>query len=446
MAHCDAQMTDWENALAPEPGAALIWYDPRQSPPGQPLGSGRGLGCAGNGQIVACSLGRAPEDYPDVLCDPQVQDTLVVYAYSDEQKTPYFLWSSGDLLNCSAFTSAPLVGAGGSIIAADDSVIVRFGPNGTPVWQTPTAGGSPISPVLLGDGVVVLVTVDGPISAYDTETGASLAEITLTQDGSFYETVNTPAVSGNRLYVSTHLDADSNYGRLYALDFIAEQNAFQIAWQFDFGGPSGASPLLVGDTLYFDGDRPDPQADFAPQIYAVQDTGATAQLLWTKPAGGQIQASFARDPRGGFWTFTIGTPVKDHRWLTRMRLTDQDGDGFGDVLERIDLDALLTLPGVHVPSSVMSIAGTAAAPVMIVGATAYDEAGGVDSTYIVAIDLNTRARLWRVWLPADPTAGQFSIALGAHGPRVFFTNKNTGLWVIGQPTRYTHFFPSLFHP
>lgn len=446
MAHCNAQMTDWENAPPPDPGAQLIWYDPRQSPPGQLMGSGRGLGCAGNGQIVACSLGRVPADYPDVLCDPQVRDTLVVYAYSDAEKLPAFLWSSGDLLNCSAFTSAPLVGAGGSIITADDSTIIRFGPNGTPVWQTPTAGGSPISPVLLADGIVVLVTVGGPITAYDTETGALLAELTLTEGDSFYETVNTPAVSGSRLYVSTHLDADSAYGRLYALDFIPEQSAFQIAWHFDFGGPSGASPLLVGNILYFDGDRPDPQADFAPQIYAVQDTGAAGQLLWVMPTIGQSQASFSLDPRGGFWTFTIGTPVKDHRWLTRMRLTDQDGDGLGDVLERIDLDALLTLPGVHVPSSVMSMAGTPAAPVMIVGATAFDEVGGVDSTYIVAIDLNTRARLWRVWLPSDPTAGQFAIALGQYGPRVFFTNKETGVWVIGQPTRYTHFFPSFFHP
>ncbi len=452
MAHCDAQMTDWENALSPEPGAQLIWRDPREGPPGLPLGSGRGLGCAGNGEIVACSLGRVPEDYPDVLCDPQIQDTLVVYGYSDANKPPYFLWSSGELLNCSAFTSAPLVGAAGSIIAADDGKIIRFGPNGTPVWQTPTAGGSPISPILLNNDVVVLVTVDGPISAYDAETGELLAELVLAEGNSFYETINTPAASGNRLYVSTQLDADPVYGRLYALDFVpaqegrAPEDTLQVAWYFDFGGPSGASPLLVGDTIYFDGDRPDPLSDFAPHIYAVQDTGGAGQLLWTTPAGGEIQASFARDPRGGFWTFTIGTPVKDHRWLTRMRLTDQDGDGFGDVLERIDLDALLMLPGIHIPSSVMSIAGTAEAPVMIVGATAFDEEGGTDSTYIVAIDLNTRTRLWRVWLPADLTAGQFSIALGEYGPRVFFTNKDAGVWVIGKPLQYRYFMPSFFHP
>ena len=58
----------------------------------------------------------------------------------------------------------------------------------------------------------------------------------------------------------------------------------------------------------------------------------------------------------------------------------------------------------------------------------------------------TRTRLWRVWLPADLTAGQFSIALGEYGPRVFFTNKDAGVWVIGKPLQYRYFMPSFFHP
>lgn len=451
MAHCDAQMTDWENALPPALGAQMIWHDAREGPPGEPLGSDRGLGCAGNGEIVACSFGRIPDDYPDTPCDPQLQDTLIVYGYSDTHKDPYTLWGSDNHLNCTAYTSAPLVGSGGSVIAADDGKIIRFAPDGTLLWQTSTPGGQPISPVILDSGVVVLATLGGPISAYDSSTGALLGQLELTKGTGFYETINTPAVSGNRIYISTQFNEDPTYGRLYALDIVPSLAAIaavslQVAWFVDFGGPSGASPLLVSDIIYFDGNRSVPGGDFAPQVYAVQDMGSAGELLWTRPVENEIKASFARDPRGGFWSFTVGTPFKDNRWLTRLRFTDQDGDGLGDVLERIDLDALLNLPGVHVPSSVMSIAGTTDAPVMIVGATVFTEEGSVDSTYVVAVDLNTRTRLWRVWLPSDLTVGQFSVVPGTYGPRVFFTNKTDGTWVIGKPSRYTRLLPSIFAP
>ncbi|MCA9939689.1 MAG: hypothetical protein KC418_13675 [Anaerolineales bacterium] len=447
MAHCDAQMTDWENALPPGPEARIIWRDAREGPPGEPLGSSRGLGCAGNGEIVACTFGLPLEDDADISCDPQIQDTLVVYAYTNAQKTPDILWTSGDLLNCTANTSAPLVGVSGGVIAADDTRIIRFAPNGIPLWQTATPGGKPISPVLLDSGLILLATVGGPVSVYNSETGEMGAQLSLGEGASFYETINTPAVNGNRVYISTQLNEDPTYGRLYALDVTPGPPAnIQVAWHFNFGGPSGASPLLIGDTLYFDGNRSEPGGAFAPQIYAVQDTGSIGQLLWVKPMPGEIQASFARDPRGGFWAFSVGTPLKDNRWLTRMRFTDLDGDGVGDVWERIDLDALVNLPGVHVPSSAMSIAGTADTPIMIVSATAFAEDGSIDSTYVVAVDLAARARFWRVWLPSDLTAGQFAVTLGALGPRVFFTNKTEGAWVIGRPLTYTELLPAVFAP
>jgi outer membrane protein assembly factor BamB len=447
MAHCDGRMSDIVSLPPPAPGAQLIWHDPVTSPAGTPFGSSRGLGCSGNGRTAACSFGRLPPDFENTrTCDPAIRDTVVVYGYGDGNGSPTRLWSSGTLLNCTAFASVPMISSSGEIIAADNRRLVRFSADGRVIWDTAMTAGIPVSPVPLDNGLVVTATFGGPISAYDSRTGSRVGMLDLASGTGRFHTANTPAVRGNRIYVSTEFSESSGTGRLYAIDAILPAGynpldpstydptaVLRVVWHVDFGGPSGASPLVVGDQIFFDGDRPFPDAPFAPHVFAVRDLGSSGQKVWARSMGSAMRASFAQDPRGGLWLFTAGTSSDENKWLIRLVLEDSDGDGVGEVVERIDLDALVAEPGVHLPSSALSIAGTARAPVMLVGATAFAEGGTVLSTYVTAIDLNGRSLLWKVQLPSNFTQGQFPILQGAHGPRVFFTNQDDGLWVIGQP-------------
>lgn len=438
MAHCDARSSDWAGLPVPPLGSNIIWHDPVVNEAGESIGSGRGLGCVANGSIAVCTFGRVPLDFPITPCE-QVMNTVVVYGYADYTGLPYRMWGSGSILNCAAFSSVPLVLSNGSVVAADNERIVRFNPNGSVLWNTPTLGGVPISLVLNEDGVIVMGTAGGPISIYDIDTGAMLASLDLLEDGGRYHTANTPAVRGDRMYISTNHNIDVTSGRLYAIDMVSSggglPDALEVAWYYEFGGPSGVSPDAPGvDLIYFDGDRGPDGGSFSPTIYALRDLGGGPQLLWTKPMLGEMEASFARDKRGGMWAYTVGNPPLSHRWLYRLGLADNNGDGIGDVLEQIDLDALVGEYGMHVPSSAMTLAGSTYNPVMIVGASAYQAGGGILTSYIVGIDLVSRTLLWKVLVPDNiSSAGQFPITQGASGSRIFFTNKTNGTWVIGVP-------------
>lgn len=437
MAHCDSRMSDWTGMIPPQPGADIIWHDPVTNGSGDPIGSGRGLGCVANGTIAVCTFGRLPIDFPLTPCE-DVINTLVVYGYADETGLPYRLWGSGDILNCAAFSSLPLALASGSVIAADNERIVRFNADGSVLWNTPTPGGRPISLVIGENSAIVMATAGGPVSIFDINTGAMLASLDLVEDGGRYHTANTPAVRNNRIYISTNHSINTGSGRFYAIDMVSSggglPDSLQVAWYYEFNGPSGTSPYAFHtDMIYFDGDR-DLSGANTPTMYALRDLGTSPQLLWTKPMPGEMEASFARDMRGGMWAFSVGNPPYDNRWLYRVGMYDSNSDGLGDVLEQIDMDALVGEPGVHVPSSAMTMAGTVSAPVLIMGATAYLPGGDVSSSYIVAIELNSRTLLWKVQVPDNVSSvGQFPITSGDYGSRIFFTNKTNGAWVIGQP-------------
>ncbi len=438
MAHCDSRSSDWAGLPAPPAGSGIIWHDPVVNEAGEPIGSSRGLGCVANGSIAVCTFGRLPLDFPITPCE-LVSNTLVVYGYADYTGLPYRMWGSGNILNCAAFSAVPLVMASGSVVAADNERIVRFNPDGTVLWNTPTPGGRPISIVLSDSGVIVMGTAAGPVSIYDIYTGDMLASLDLIENGGRYHTANTPAVRGNRIYISTNHSVDTTSGRLYAIDMVSSgggvPDSLEVAWYYEFGGPSGTSPDATGvDLIYFDGDRGPDGGAFNPTVYGLRDLGSSPQLLWTKSMPGEMEASFARDKRGGMWAYTVGNPPVNHRWLYRLGLYDSNGDGIGDTLEQIDLDALIGELGVHVPSSAMTMAGTASNPVMIVGASAYLAGGGISSSYVVAVDLVSRTLLWKVLVPDNiSSAGQFPITQGDSGSRIFFTNKTNGTWVIGMP-------------
>ncbi len=201
MAHCDVRMSDNANTVAPmstpDGKAPVILYtDPEPR-------AGYGVGCASNTQIVACSyrnLGGV--------------NNVVVYDGNWNRK-----YASGNLFNYQATTSVPMVATDGSVIACDDRTIIRFDPprpDGLPHirWQKPIPGGTPVSPVLTANGVVILGTNRGPITAFSVATGDLIGTLIPTDaQGNGFHTLNTVAVNQNRIYVAMSLVNNSSVGR-----------------------------------------------------------------------------------------------------------------------------------------------------------------------------------------------------------------------------------------
>ncbi|GAB4157973.1 MAG: hypothetical protein Fur0021_27390 [Candidatus Promineifilaceae bacterium] len=82
------------------------------------------------------------------------------------------------------------------------------------------------------------------------------------------------------------------------------------------------------------------------------------------------------------------------------------------------------------PSSAISIAGTENNPVLIVAATRYFVNAPI-STYVIAINLETKKLLWKVQTPY--TTGQYPITVDTvNGELVFATTFGRGIRVIGK--------------
>lgn len=416
MSHCDATLSDRVGLPAPGPGATLRWRDDAAA------GSNYGLGCASNGAIAACSMGGSGGEPP----------YLKVYDADGA-----VLWTS-DLLSWFSFSSAPMVSEEGGVIAADQASLVRFDPDGSVRWRTETPLGFPVSPVPVEGDLLVLASLAGPVSIYDAVGGALLDTLPPTGDvegvPGFYFSRNTPVVRGRRIYVSTEWTPADFSGelppeerwpaRLYALDLdpAAEVGSrISVAWYHVFGQRSGSSPLLLGDTVYFDGDRLQPEGEVDPHVMAVVDRGDHGELRWASPLPGPGFASAAADPRGGLWVFGAHAP-----YLIRMAEED------GAELQRIDLAALHGEAGPWVPLSAMSVAeGPEGQPILLV-TLAHDER--LDS-WLLAVDLQAEVLLWEVEYgqgAAGWGAGQFPIVLDAEGaPVVVFTTAAEGIVAVG---------------
>jgi hypothetical protein len=208
--------------------------------------------------------------------------------------------------------------------------------------------------------------------------------------------------------------SDPTQGILAAVELKARKKGeYRLShlWSFDFGGPSTASPLRIDDTLYFDGFRPSQGAPFGPQAFAVRDGGKQPRQRFQLAVADLVPASMAQDPRGGLWLYSLLLPV----------LSRHD-ERTGELLQSIDLAALLPSGGAYVPASAMTIAGTESDPVMLVTAASLSAA----PNYLVAIDLSKEALLW-AWSTGDEmSAGQFPILLGADGPRIVFSSRTSG--------------------
>lgn len=460
MAHCDGQLSDLSNQAIPEQPDGQAAYRPYWR------GSALGLGCSGNGKNVACTYMplRAACDELAEFEDYSIP-AMAVYAYSGEPV--WYAWdkvNEKSLFNCTAGYSVPLVAEDGGIIATDNVRIIRFDKDGNIVWRTThnpdgSIGGIPISPVITDSGIIILASINGQIYVYDSRNGEQLAvayimskDLILPADqlppeyfDRFFITRNTVAQSPqfvNRLYIVSHYKNYTDLGRLFAIDLDLTDPAYplSIAWSYKFGGPSGASPLVINDMIFFDGDTgPYPEAAASPHgvlhIFGIKDLGDDFSEQWTREvAVEEIPASMARDPVQGFWYYG-----SEETGVTHL---DLNGVPIG---EPFDIDAAIAVDEryKHRPFSAMTVGLTSqGGPALIVSAGAMPpddwEAGCRNiscSTYVVAIDTVSRELIWKVRLSAYPAfsvASQFPIVTDDAGenPQILFNNIMLGGWMI----------------
>ena len=406
MAHCDTRMSDLARLSPPTaPDTTVLFHDP------VPAGKGKGLGCSSNGVFAACTYN-----------DP-AGNNLVFYDASGHR-----LWASGSLLDATAWLSAPMISAEGDVITADDKRVVRITKSGEVVWSTRTPGGKPISPVITASGAVVLATSKGPVSAFGSADGHLIGSLWLqgeTTGANYFDTVNTPCVHGNRLYISAQLAHDHrNTGALIAVDVDVANSSqpLAIAWSFVFGSPSGASPLCLGNTIYFDGGSRLPGEPYNPQILAVTDNQTIPLLMWNVSAPAALPANIAADPRGGVWAM-----FTDYSRLERFYTAN------GVVQEVLDIPTLMEEPD-QIPWSAITIAGTTQHPVMLLGTRNKEN----NHSYVIGINLASRHLLWKANLaPAfgsDSAPSQFPIVLNSNGkPVVVAAGASSGAYFVAPP-------------
>ncbi len=436
MVHSTPGLKDYICLPVPTNNITICWH--RNQLNGE-QGGAKGNGVAGNGNIAACSFfGK--------------RDTVVIYDYDGNR-----IWSSGTLLNAYALFSTPMVDIYDRVIACDNEVIVMIDPfdrdadNKIVEWVSPIPyGGLPLSPVITQDGTILIATDEGPIYAYDSLDGSLLSWMYLGKNEQvgflyrifhknapgYFSTINTPCVKGNRLYISTQYKGPKglptllHHARLYAVDVDAHNPVISerltVAWYYEFGGKSQASPTLINDTIYFDGYRPVPSLRRNPHVFAVTDKEGYWEETFKTPYDLPTYASFTYDPRGGFWYVD---PFGGK--LTHFSAKD------GRIIEQIVTDDLVNEKGTHIPSSVMTICGNETRPVLIVSATALRPISA--SSYVLAIDLaRNNSLLWKVKIYSGPLSsidlafGQYTILMKNGEPRLVFGSFGDGVWAIGS--------------
>jgi len=257
-------------------------------------GSSYGLGCSGNGSVVACS-------YALNASDPLTGSSVRLF---NAQGTAIAVQSPFD---GNAATSAPLVFSDGSVLEIDDHLVGYrpYSTGGVPTgdsvgaWITAakpsTDLGLPVSPVM-ANATTVFVAEKCPSGTTPTTTpmpcGISTYKLntstnTLSYNGNFtplrdaagnyYETINTAAVDQSKTPARVYIVASAlcaggcaakqpRQGYLFEVSVNTDGSFSTPVALFPFPGPSGSSPLLVsnytytksgtqstGNALFFDG-------------------------------------------------------------------------------------------------------------------------------------------------------------------------------------------------
>src|SRR5579871_2189526 len=266
--------------------------------------------------------------------------------------------------------------------------------------------------IITGDGqdaqANAQLVAPAPVAVYNGTSGALVGSMFLYASGTsgpYYETINVPCVGNgshpNRVYVSTNLNTNPNQGTLWALDVDPTDLANPItpAWNFAFGGPSGASPLCIGNNIYFDGAGFVPGDNAGTTIFGLQDNGKSATLHFhvsLGPGSQPVTCNFAQDPRaaGGFWHEIQYDPNLYHRDAVT-----------GNVIETLNVSSLLAAAGAPAAtywmSGVFNTVGTANHPYMILPESDVNYV----ASYLTLVDLTTSSLVWE--LPLFPGNSPF---------------------------------------
>jgi hypothetical protein len=173
MVHCDPQMSDNIRLPVPTTNVGELWY--RNDLGGELFGS-LGNGIAGNGRIAATTFNNISGG-----------DNLIIYDYYGNH-----IWSDNQLLNLFAASSTPMIDIHDRVIACDDyniTLINASDHNNVRVeWNSsiPHYGTLifplPLSPTIVENKTIILPTKNGPLLAYDVDTGEKIAEKKLGQN------------------------------------------------------------------------------------------------------------------------------------------------------------------------------------------------------------------------------------------------------------------------
>lgn len=421
MAHCDSRMSNAVGQMSPTV-AREIKVDRAGS---RAVG---GLGCVSNTRLVACTGGD----------DPSGRSNLSVYDADGN-----LMWDDGGLLDATAWYSAAIISESNQVLAADQKRIIRADPiTGTIVWQSlKPDDGTPISPILIGsDASMVLLATKADagngtpeLSVWDLATGALLAHRPIVDPvtGTIYATINTPASKGNRAYVLSTALGNGSDGRLYAIDVCESsacggRGALQFVWQHPYDGPASASPLLIGQRIFFDGLR----ARSTGLYYGVDDLGSAPSQAWMRKYSARFGFNAGQDPRGGFW-------ISPWQSGSLVRVSETDGS----TVQTINVSSLLGLDPSYSPVTAVSMSSTAAgAIVLTTGVQTKSPSVGI-GPHVGAFDVSTTpagSALWKYKVSNSQTrnapTGQFPIVTNDFGARrIVFKGTTSSTFFIGEP-------------
>ncbi|MEC4986409.1 MAG: hypothetical protein SAJ37_22650 [Oscillatoria sp. PMC 1068.18] len=180
-----------------------------------------------------------------------------------------------------------------------------------------------------------------------------------------------------------------------------------------------AAEQSLNNVIYFDGTVN--STDYT--VFGVEDLDSSPQEVWTSNVvESNISASFAKDPRGGFWLF----PDQDTGLIRIDELTGRE-------IERINVDRLIGDRATQIPGSAMTIAGTVEDPILLFSASSKF----FGQAYLAAIALNSNSLLWKVpydvgYFPYATTLGQFPIVSNGGESRMVFSSYNSGIFPVGN--------------
>jgi outer membrane protein assembly factor BamB len=127
---------------------------------------------------------------------------------------------------------------------------------------------NPVNPVFFDGSIMFITNRDGVVTAVDMTTWSiiasnAIATPELISNGSYYTTKNSACVKGNKVFLVTERTKpgyeawNNTLGRLYAIEVKSDPTNESVSlietWNYSFNGSSEASPILINDTIFFDG-------------------------------------------------------------------------------------------------------------------------------------------------------------------------------------------------